>query len=142
MLQGGVEKGESGSEACLREAWEEGRSRFLPRAPFKDLRAAGLRGKVVSCIAEDIPSPRLLDNGSPKASYSVSLSPRSRNCDVPVQIHLILVTSLEDDWPERHERDRKWVSLAEARELTTWREEMAICFDRIPSNLQELAQQP
>ena len=43
------------------------------------------------------------------------------------------VTALEDDWPERGERDRKWLPYDEARRATLWREEMAACWDEVPA---------
>lgn len=53
------------------------------------------------------------------------------------QVFLTLVDEMLDDWPEIHERDRKWITRDQAQAETHWREEIAASFHLIPSD-QEL----
>lgn len=108
-----MEENESSAEGGRREAWEEGVSLLCTRSPPCQLIACtgGIRGEVIATLATDIPSSKghKKDADLPKAAYS---------------IHLLRVDSLDDDWPERKERERRWVSLEDAKDLVAWREEM------------------
>lgn len=52
--------------------------------------------------------------------------------------YLVLVTSLSNKWPERHERRRKWCSLAEVRDLTSWKVEVEKALANLPENMDAL----
>lgn len=54
------------------------------------------------------------------------------------QFFLVLVLSLSKDWPERHERRRRWCSLTEARDLTSWKVEVEKALANLPKDIDEL----
>lgn len=79
--------GRSAAGAALREAWEE----------------AGVRGEAIE---------------EPVGHYAYNKR-QGRGLSIPinVQVYLINVTSLEEDFPEMAERDREWFTPEEASEL-------------------------
>jgi 8-oxo-dGTP pyrophosphatase MutT (NUDIX family) len=80
-------KGLTGAEAAAREAFEE----------------AGLRGKV---------------KGKPLGSYDYPKRLACGDCvPVTVRVYRLDVTRELDDWPERGQRTRRWVTPAEAASL-------------------------
>ena len=52
---------------------------------------------------------------------------------------LCLVTRLEQDWPEKHERTRSWATRDEVERLTSWRTEVAAGLGRVSKDAAELA---
>lgn len=79
--------GRSAAGAALREAWEE----------------AGVCGRAQE---------------SPVGQYAYNKK-QGRGLSIPinVQVYLIRVTGLDDDYPEAGERERKWFTPAEAADL-------------------------
>lgn len=51
---------------------------------------------------------------------------------------LVLVTKLEDEWPEQHERTRRWMSWPELQEAVQWREENVLGLQRVPPAFEHL----
>ena len=79
--------GRSAGGAALREAWEE----------------AGVRGQV-----EERPLGRY--------SYDKKLT-RGLSAPVEVQVHLVRVDGLDKKFPERAQRQRRWITPSEAADL-------------------------
>ena len=81
-------RGLTASETALREAWEE---------------AGVIKGKATN---------------QPIGSYTYQKR-RSRGLELPVEtlVYSVAVKHLAEEFPEAHERDRKWVSATTAAEL-------------------------
>lgn len=79
--------GRSAAGAALREAWEE----------------AGVRGK-----AQEKPVGQFAYNKRQGRGFSIPIN---------VQVYLIPVTALDNEFPEASERKRKWFTPAEAADL-------------------------
>jgi len=113
LPKGGIEAGEGSAEAAIREGWEEagfrGRHLLTLGAPIKDART--------------VKDGKALDTKAPKAVY---------------HFELVLVTSLEAEWPEKHERTRRWMSWQELQEAVRWRDENVEGLRRVPSAFEEL----
>lgn len=105
LPKGGWETDEkTQQEAACREAWEE----------------AGIECKVekdLGTIDERRSESQIKKNGliAPRASY--------RFYEVKVRVE-------RDNWPERHKRDRKWMSYRTARELLQDRPELLEALER------------
>ncbi|HBM88509.1 MAG: NUDIX hydrolase [Parvibaculaceae bacterium] len=84
--KGAIEKGETASEAALREAYEE----------------AGIRGRMLEQFAHDVQAIKQMPDG-----------PR----DLIVTYIPLHFTEQHDEWPERKNRDRHWVTLPDARKI-------------------------
>lgn len=113
LPKGGVEKGETSAEAAVREGWEE----------------AGFRGTHLVSL-------------SPSIAVARPSKPKHHADDVPRALYdfeLCLVTRLEQDWPEKHERTRRWATRDEVERLTSWRNEVAAGLGRVSKNAAELA---
>jgi hypothetical protein len=52
---------------------------------------------------------------------------------------LCLVTRLEKEWPEQHERTRRWATRDEVELLASWRNEVAEGLGRVSKDAAELA---
>ncbi|KDN51962.1 hypothetical protein K437DRAFT_244341 [Tilletiaria anomala UBC 951] len=127
LPKGGVEAGESSSEAAIREMWEEAGLRPAPSnhhsAPVD---SSGLEPSLLR-------SNMVADHKPHKFSPSADpLSPAF----VPRAIYTAHEFEIKDSnsssavWPESRERQRKWVSLKEAKEGIRWRKDIAELLDR------------
>ncbi|PLW44593.1 hypothetical protein PCASD_05156 [Puccinia coronata f. sp. avenae] len=107
LPKGGVEANEISDHgsAALREAWEEG----------------GIRGKVVD---------RLHESTDPKAHRAVTklkiFIPRAEYSFWLIRVDEDQMGLDSASWPEKHERERRWVGREEAIELVRWREDGAV----------------
>lgn len=83
--KGWIERGEDGPTAAMREAWEE----------------AGVVGEVLA--------------GGPVGQYHyVKQRPRRGDAMCNVDVYLIKLHELKDEWPEKGQRRRKWFPIATA----------------------------
>lgn len=89
--------------------------------PFdQNLLKGGIHGEVLTSIGDLITSPRNFENTDiPKSTYAV---------------HLLQVTELLEDWPEKQERKRIWLKRKDAQKATQWREEMEAAWPSVPSD--------
>lgn len=51
---------------------------------------------------------------------------------------LVLVTSLSKEWPERHERERKWFNASEVLDATSWKVEVEEAMRHVPKDMTAL----
>ena len=84
--KGGIDKKETEEEAAKRETWEE----------------AGVHGTILQTLFDD----------SSSAEDSNSIEKKRRNLEGTW--FLLRVEEICDDWPERHERHRLWLTIEEA----------------------------
>ena len=84
LPKGWAEKDLSGPELAAKEAFEE----------------AGLVGKVAAQSVGSYTYPKRLPGG--------------RHLECKVKIFAMHVTHMMEDWPERHQRERRWFTLAQA----------------------------
>lgn len=89
---------------------------------------AGFRGIALQSLGAPIEDTRPHKHASPSDT-----EPRAT-----YHFFLVLITSLSKDWPERHERHRKWCTATEVRELTRWKEEVGKAFVNMPTDLDSL----
>jgi len=86
--KGWIEPGEDGGTAAAREAWEE----------------AGLRGDI--------------DPGGPVGSFRyIKQRPRRGDLLCEVDVYLLHNVSITSEWPEKTERTRRWLPVAQALDL-------------------------
>jgi diphosphoinositol-polyphosphate diphosphatase len=101
LPKGGWETDEECTEAAEREAWEE----------------AGIVCKIDYDLGEikETRTPKQISKEAPRALY---------------QFYEATVTKEESDWPEKHKRNRKWMSYSEAAEALKSRPELAEALKR------------
>jgi diphosphoinositol-polyphosphate diphosphatase len=101
LPKGGWETDEECTEAAEREAWEE----------------AGIVCKIDYDLGKitETRTAKQISKGAPKALY---------------QFYEATVTKEESDWPEKHKRNRKWMSYTEAAEALKTRPELAEALKR------------
>lgn len=101
LPKGGWETDETCTEAAQREAWEE----------------AGIVCNIDYDLGQvtEARTPKQISKGAPKSLY---------------QFYEVTVTREESDWPERHKRNRKWATYAEAREAMQTRPELLEALER------------
>lgn len=92
--------------------------------------SAGFRG-----IALQPLGPPIEDTRPAKHAPVTDLTPRA-----VYHFFLVLVTSLGKDWPERHERDRRWCGAAEVSDLTSWKVEVEKALIHLPTSMDQLEQ--
>ncbi|KAI1083799.1 NUDIX domain-containing protein [Whalleya microplaca] len=95
LPKGGWELDEECTEAAEREAWEE----------------AGITIQIDYDLGEVIDSrpPKRLSKDAPKALY---------------RFYEATVLTEEEDWPERHKRERRWFTFSQAKEVLSDRPEL------------------
>lgn len=91
---------------------------------------AGFRGIALQPLGSPIEDAR-----PAKHAPSTDSAPRS-----VYHFFLVLVTSLCKDWPESHERQRRWCSATEVRDLTSWKVEVEKALVHLPSSIDALEQ--
>jgi len=101
LPKGGWETDETCTEAAQREAWEEA---GIVCSVDYDL------GQVLEARA-----PKHVKKNAPKSLY---------------QFYEVTVTREENDWPEKHKRNRRWATYAEAREALSSRPELLEALER------------
>jgi len=101
LPKGGWESDEECTEAAQREAWEE----------------AGIVCNVDYDLGQisEARTAKQISKNAPKALY---------------QFFQVTVTREEDEWPERHKRQRWWATYSEAREALKSRPELIQALDR------------
>lgn len=101
LPKGGWESDEECTEAAEREAWEE----------------AGIICKIDYDLGQisDMRTAKQLSKDAPRAIY---------------QFYEATVTEERSDWPERHKRNRKWMTYADAAEALKSRPELAEALKR------------
>lgn len=146
--KGGVEKGEDGATAAAREAWEEGACLCLcivrhigsfptPRSPLflffpllpsvmytLSTLAAGIKGTVVRQLHSSLdqkPHKKSPSQSASNSSATAPFVPRSSYTFFLLRVDPADPSAVADDWLEKKERQRKWVSFDEARSLVAWR---------------------
>jgi diphosphoinositol-polyphosphate diphosphatase len=117
LPKGGVEEGESGREAAIRELWEEAGLRPISSTLADDSLNVGSKVTIV------------LDHKPHKKSPSEDPLQKGFVARAKYEAHEIRVAQGEPtselvDWPEKNERERKWVSFQEAVELIAWRKDI------------------
>lgn len=101
LPKGGWETDETCTEAAQREAWEE--AGIVCNVDY-DL------GQVVEAR-----TAKQISKNAPKSLY---------------QFYEVTVTKEENNWPEKHKRNRRWATYAEAREAMTGRPELLEALER------------
>ena len=125
LPKGGVEAGESSRQAAVRELWEE----------------AGLIGEAQPSrsISSISPADLTVDDHKPHkkspsaGSQEPGFVPRARYTG-----HEVLLQSeggIKDEWPEKHERERKAFTVHQAEQELRWRKDIHIIFTRWTASL-------
>lgn len=101
LPKGGWETDESCTEAAQREAWEE----------------AGIVCNIDYDLGQvtEARTPKQISKDAPKSLY---------------QFYEVTVTREENDWPEKHKRNRKWATYTEARQDMQTRPELLEALER------------
>lgn len=89
---------------------------------------AGFRGIALQSLGQPIEDAR-----PAKHAPETDTTPRAI-----YHFFLVLVTSLSKDWPERRERQRRWFSKAEMRDLTSWKVEVEKALVNLPEDIDTL----
>ena len=111
LPKGGWETDEDCTDAAIREAWEE----------------AG----IVVQINYDLGD--ITESRPPKKHSSSSSSSSSKNKEWHKSLYRfyeVIVTSEEADWPEKHKRQRSWMTYSQAKEALKDRPELQIALER------------
>lgn len=125
LPKGGVEAGESSRQAAVRELWEE----------------AGLIGEAQPSrsISTTTPDDLIVDDHKPHkkspsaGSQEPGFVPRARYTG-----HEVLLQAkggIKDDWPEKHERERKAFTVHQAEQELRWRKDIHTIFTRWAESL-------
>ncbi|CAO1638232.1 unnamed protein product [Sympodiomycopsis kandeliae] len=120
LPKGGIEDGENEAQAAVRELWEEAglkKSKDTPQTlTHKELVADHKAHK--KSPSQDPSSPGFV----PRAIYTgVEIQWTSQPADDNDE---------RDDWPEKDERQREWLSLPEAKRRISWRKDIATILEQ------------
>ncbi|KAL6618367.1 NUDIX hydrolase domain-like protein [Neocallimastix sp. 'constans'] len=100
--KGGWENDETVTSAAMRETWEE----------------AGVKGEIVSMIGKFKQYKKFKKNTCKKnPSIDETNENERKYLHSEVLLYEMKVTEIADDWPEKNERERCWVSYDEAKNL-------------------------
>lgn len=115
LPKGGIEKGETGREAAVRELWEEAglkEKQFKREDEFKGVKSntvLDFKAHKTSSITD----PQM-EGFVPRANYEAhEIQVVKGDCDSEL-----------DEWPEEKERRRIWVTVPEALNLIEWRKDI------------------
>uniref|UniRef100_V5EVC1 Nudix hydrolase domain-containing protein n=1 Tax=Kalmanozyma brasiliensis (strain GHG001) TaxID=1365824 RepID=V5EVC1_KALBG len=131
LPKGGIEDGENARQAALREMWEEagiiGEPDVLATPSLSD------RGCRLLHIKVDDHKPHKDSPG--KHADEEGFVPRARY--IAMELLISHTTDVKDDWPEKHERQRKVFTLEEAEKQLAWRQDLHTIFKIWKDNLPE-----
>lgn len=111
LPKGGIEKGEKGYESAVREMWEE-----AGLQPTKEWSSKEERHTCIGSVDDHKPHKHssTTTNFIPRATYTAFL----------IEIKKGDQESELEDWPEKHERKRVWMSFDDACKAIEWRKDI------------------
>jgi len=118
LPKGGVEKGESSNEAAVRELWEEAGLR--PIDSGKQQQKEEDSNESVNAILDHKPHKKSPVDDPTQDEFVARAHYRAHEIEVMQGDP----QSECNEWPEKEERERKWVSIQEAVQLIAWRKDI------------------
>ncbi|UZJ57320.1 hypothetical protein CBS101457_006640 [Exobasidium rhododendri] len=116
LPKGGVEDGESSREAAIREMWEEAGLR-----PLRDEDEVNKeRDAKMTTITDHKPHKKSPIDDSTKEGFVARATYEAHQ----IRVGQGQSESELEEWPEKDERERKWVSVQEAIRMIEWRRDI------------------